>query len=124
MTKEYYVLGYPYESNFTNKTEMEYFCKYVRSITTTNLEDAITYDTLKKAKMSLNNYYKTMDKYIAKTLKWRDKHRKIRKIFHNHDRCIPPYNDWVSCFGIDNEPKIEHPFKIYKITNTIDIEEV
>ncbi len=130
MTKEYYVLAYKYEYNYrTNNKEIHsstihYLSKFSYTIDTLNLEDAIKYSTFEKAERSLNNYYRLMDKYTQKTIKWRDKRRKIQRIFPKYDTCSAPYEEYVSCFGLDSEPRINHLFKIYKVTEILDIVEL
>ena len=130
MTKEYYVLAYKYEYNYksdnkeVHSSTMYYLSKYSNTIDTLNLEDAVKYSTFEKAERALNNYYRLMDKYTRKTIKWRDKRRKIQRIFPKYETCSAPYEEYVSCFGLDNEPRINHLFKIHKVVESIDIIEL
>ena len=126
VTKEYYVLGCE-KINYKGEKVLMFFKGCRNNITTDRLSELPIqrkYNTYKEAQKALNEYNQTMNKMLNKVRLWQKNRKRIRNIMKDYDTACYRYLDFISCWSLDDEPKIIYSLKIYKVELMLSVEQV
>ena len=128
--EEYYVLGCE-RKDYKGDDAIMYFRGYYTDCITdrlSELPDWRKYNTYEDAKKTLESYNRSMNFLLDKVRLWQTKKLKIRKFFKGYDNACFKYMPFISCWSLDDVPKITYSFDIFKvkleIESTMTIEKV